>query len=130
LRYNVTNAIACCLLSHGLFASTCYKLMIIVVVVWHCWRKVLKIRCIALLFFVDSAVWFPFGISKLHLSLSCNLRLSFWFQDLTSGVVVSPNTEADSSANYDDNESLLHVVNYVNKGKEQSFPLQWYVYWH
>jgi hypothetical protein len=32
-------------------------------------------------------------------------------------VVVSPNSEVDSSANYDD-ESLLHIVNYVDKGKE------------
>ncbi|OEL27916.1 CTD small phosphatase-like protein 2 [Dichanthelium oligosanthes] len=36
-------------------------------------------------------------------------------EDLTSEVLLSPNSEADSSANYGDNESLLHVVNYVDK---------------
>jgi len=50
------------------------------------------------------------GLHDLHGGKSIGV-----LKDLTSGVVVSPNTEADSSANYDDNESLLHVVNYVNK---------------
>ncbi|CAO2178878.1 unnamed protein product [Urochloa humidicola] len=36
-------------------------------------------------------------------------------KDLTSDVLVSPNSESDSTANYGDNESLLHVVNYVDK---------------
>ncbi|CAL4948291.1 unnamed protein product [Urochloa decumbens] len=36
-------------------------------------------------------------------------------KDLTSEVLVSPNSESDSTANYGDDESLLHVVNYVDK---------------
>ncbi|WVZ69367.1 hypothetical protein U9M48_018164 [Paspalum notatum var. saurae] len=36
-------------------------------------------------------------------------------KDLASGVMDSPNSAADSSANYDENKSLLHVVNYVGK---------------
>jgi CTD small phosphatase-like protein 2 len=50
------------------------------------------------------------GLHDLHGGKSIGV-----FKDLTSGVEVSPNTEADSSANYYDNESLLHVLNYVNK---------------
>jgi len=50
----------------------------------------------------------------------------FDFQDLTSDEVIdSPNSEVDSSANYDDNKSVLYAVNYVGKGKEQPFPVQW-----
>ncbi|RCV26631.1 hypothetical protein SETIT_5G261400v2 [Setaria italica] len=50
------------------------------------------------------------GLHDLHGGKSVGV-----FKDLTSGVVVSPNSEADSSANYDDDESLLHIVNYVDK---------------
>lgn len=40
-------------------------------------------------------------------------------------MIDSPNSEGDSSANYDDNKSVLHAVNYVGKGKEQPFLVQW-----
>lgn len=36
-------------------------------------------------------------------------------KDLTSEVIDSPNSETDSSANYDDNKSVLLAVNYVGK---------------
>lgn len=39
----------------------------------------------------------------------------FMLEDLTSEVIDSPNSEGDSSANYDDNKSVLHAVNYVGK---------------
>ncbi|KAJ1284665.1 hypothetical protein BS78_03G222400 [Paspalum vaginatum] len=39
-------------------------------------------------------------------------------KDLASEVMVSPNSEAASSADYDENKSLLHVVNYVEFADE------------
>ncbi|KAF8695937.1 hypothetical protein HU200_036813 [Digitaria exilis] len=50
------------------------------------------------------------GFNDLHGEKSAGV-----FKDLTSEVLVSPISEDDSSANYDDNESLLHLASYINK---------------
>lgn len=43
------------------------------------------------------------------------IRGESMLKDLTSEVIDSPNSEADSSANYDENKSVLHAVNYVGE---------------
>lgn len=64
------------------------------------------------------------GVKTSYQLLLQSKIILFHFQDLTSEVIDSPNSEADSSANYDDNKSVLHAVNYVGKGKEQPFLVQ------
>jgi hypothetical protein len=49
------------------------------------------------------------------------LKIVHLFQDLISEVVVSPNSEDDSSNFNDGGDSQLNVVNYDN-GKESTFP--------